>query len=342
VAFLYERYTFFNGDLNKGLLILPVELIDDNGAKLKEICLRYAKDWSLSEGFITWFKEAVKITSTLVDRIVTGHPFSEMEKYNQILHYEDPLLNTSELFNLWVIEGKKEWSDILPIHKTEANVLWTDDVKPYKKRKVRILNGSHTAVIPCAFIAGYEFVLDFINDPSFYSYEMDLIYKDILPILDLPEKEKLDFADSVVDRFKNPFIKHRLLDITLNNSSKFKARCVPTIVESYEKYGVVPKRFAFAIAGFLRLYKVQKIEGSYVGTRENGESYSLRDEENVISYFADLWSEKSLASLVHEALSNQELWGVDFTVFDQMESCVLEYLEAIESDGMKKALKKLY
>ncbi|MDR0823440.1 MAG: tagaturonate reductase, partial [Endomicrobium sp.] len=158
-AFLYERFKLFNGDKSKGLLFLPVELIDNNGSMLKKYILQYADDWALGQDFKNWIENSNKFTNTLVDRIVTGFPKDEN------MEYEDKLIVASELFNLWIIEGKKEWADILPIHKTSANVIWTDAVKPFKKRKVRILNGAHTSTILAAFLSGHNFVLDFMQDP---------------------------------------------------------------------------------------------------------------------------------------------------------------------------------
>jgi tagaturonate reductase len=214
-AFLYERYQHFQGASDKGLLFLPVELIDNNGANLLRIVLQYADEWGLSEEFKTWVKEANHICSTLVDRIVTGYPRDQLDYFAEKLGYEDKTLVTSEIFNLWVIEGKQEWADILPIHKTDAHVLWTDNVTPYKKRKVRILNGGHTSSVLAAYLSGHDIVLEMMNDPVFEKYLDKVLYDEVIPTLDLPKDELVQFAADVKDRFRNPYIKHKLLDISL-------------------------------------------------------------------------------------------------------------------------------
>ncbi|MHB8131018.1 MAG: tagaturonate reductase, partial [Mobilitalea sp.] len=205
-VFLYERFKAFRGAMDKGLLFLPVELIDRNGDNLKKIVLQYSTEWELGDAFIEWIEKANKFTNTLVDRIVTGYPKDQIEYFEEKLGYKDNVIVTSEVFNLWVIEGKKEWADILPIHKNIAKVIWTDDVTPYKMRKVRILNGGHTSTVLAAYLAGHNFVGDFMKDDVFKSFLDKVVYDEVIPTLDLPKEELIDFASSVGDRFANPYI----------------------------------------------------------------------------------------------------------------------------------------
>ena len=341
-ALLFERYKAFNGDANKGLLFLPVELIDNNGAELKRIVLQYAKEWELGEEFINWIETANKFTSTLVDRIVTGYPKDQLDYFEEKLGYKDNIIVTSELFNLWVIEGKKEWSNILPIRKTDANVIWTEDVTPYKKRKVRILNGAHTSTVLAAYLAGHDIVLDFMNDEVFKNYLNKLMFNEIIPTLDLPKEELESFASDVIDRFANPYIKHRLLDISLNSASKFNARCLPSLLEYAEAKNEVPKHLTFSLAAFIKFYQGKLVEGQYVGTRFDGTTYAIKDDAEVIEFFAQTWAKENVTKVAHDVLSNTALWsGKDLTTIAGLENAVAKHLTNMETTSMKELVANL-
>lgn len=338
-AFLYFRFKAFNGAANRGLLILPVELIDDNGAVLKQLVLRYAEEWHLESNFIEWLNNCNEFTSTLVDRIVTGFPKDTLSEFEAKLGYRDNLLVTCEPFNLWVIQGDAKWKEVFPVHKTTANVIWTDDVVPYKKRKVRILNGSHTAAVPCAFLAGYDTVLDFFATSPFGAYERALIDREILPILDMPQDELIPFAAAVEERFRNPYIKHHLIDITLNNHSKFKARCLPTMLEYYQKTGQIPIYFAFALAGFIRFYNITQQENQFIGHRDSGESYEVHDDHDTLVYFYDLWRTYGLLTITEKVLRNTQLWGFDLEEkMPGLSDKVFSYLQEITETSIEDAL----
>ncbi|MBR3632230.1 MAG: tagaturonate reductase [Elusimicrobiaceae bacterium] len=340
-AFLYARYKAFNGASDKGLLFLPVELIDFNGDKLKEFVLKYAQEWNLEPAFLEWVKTANHFTNTLVDRIVTGYPKDQIAEFEQKLGYKDDILVTSELFNLWVIEGKKEWADILPIHKTKAHVLWTEDVKPYKMRKVRILNGGHTSTVLAAYLAGHNIVLDFMNDPVFKTYLHTLLYKEVIPTLPLPVEELEQFAHAVEERFSNPYIKHKLLDISLNSCSKFTARCLPSLLEYVKKNGELPKLLTFSLAAFIKFYQVQEENGAYFGVR-NGEKYPVKDDAEVLAFFASTWKTGTPAQVAHAVLSNAKLWnGQDLTKVAGLEQAVAHWLEVLAKEPMKNVVAEL-
>ncbi len=341
-AFLYERYQVFHGAVDKGLLFLPVELIDNNGANLLRIVLQYAEEWGLEENFKIWIRDSNHFCSTLVDRIVTGYPGDELEYFYNEMGYEDKCLVTSEVFNLWVIEGKKEWSEILPIHKTDANVIWTEDVTPYKKRKVRILNGGHTAAVLAAYLAGHNIVLEMMNDPLFEKYLDQLLYSEIIPTLDLPKGDLEQFASDVKDRFRNPYIKHKLLDISLNSCSKWCARCMPSLLECVKEKGEIPKALAFSLAAFIRFYKGKMEDGSYVGIRKDGTVYTIKDDAEVLEFFATLWAKKDAMGIAEGVLSNTAFWdGVDLNAIEGLTELVVSYLKELEEKDVKEVLTSL-
>lgn len=341
-AFLYERFKAFNGAADKGLLIIPVELIERNGAVLKKIVLDYAKEWNLEPAFTQWIESANKFASTLVDRIVTGYPRDEVAYFEEKLGYKDNLIVTSELFNLWVIEGQKEWADILPIHKNEANVLWTDDMTPYRTRKVRILNGGHTSTVLAAYLAGYNIVLDFMNDDLFKKYLDKVIFEEIIPTLDLPKSELEEFAAAVGDRFANPYIKHNLLDISLNSCSKFKSRCLPSLLTYVDRIGKLPTLLTFSFAAFIAFYKGKLVDGAYLGQRADGTNYPIKDDADVIAFFAKLWTDGNPKSIAKAVLSKAEYWGgKDLTEVPGLEAAVAANLESIETKGIKAVISDL-
>lgn len=342
-VFLYERFKAFGDTPESELLILPVELIDDNGGHLARIVTRYAEEWQLGEDFSRWIKERVHITSTLVDRIVTGYPRDEIAEFEQKLGYRDDLLVTSELFNLWVIEGKAEWASILPIHKTEANVLWVDDVTPYKMRKVRILNGAHTSTVLAAYLAGFDIVRDFMQDEVFSRYLRTMIFNEIIPTLDLPRSELESFANAVADRFNNPFIRHRLLDISLNSCSKFAARSLPSLLGYYERKNSLPPLLVFSLAAFIAFYRGKMIEGKYIGRRHDGTEYEIRDDADILSFFAAQWEKGDVSALVKDVLVKKEYWnGTDLTELPGLADAVAGNVRKImESDDIREVIAAL-
>ncbi|MDA3732730.1 tagaturonate reductase [Niameybacter massiliensis] len=328
---LYERYKAFDGALDKGLLFLPVELIDNNGTELKKVVIRYATEWHLEESFIQWIECANKFTNTLVDRIVTGFPKDEIEYFEEKLGYRDQLIVTSEIFNLWVIEGKKEWAEILPIHKGQGNVIWTDDVTPYKKQKVSILNGGHTGTVLAAYLAGYDIVLDFMKDNTFKKYLNQLLFKEVIPTLTLPQEELKQFAYDVCNRFANPYIKHSLLDISLNSCAKFNTRCLPTLLEYVRKMNTLPPTIVFALAAFIKFYQCEQVDDKFIGRRKDGMTYEVRDEQEVLKFFEEVWKAQHVKEVVEKVLSNKEFWGgEDLTNITGLVDMTTQYLKDLE------------
>lgn len=341
-AFLYERFKAFNGAMDKGLLFLPVELIDMNGDNLKRIVLQYAAEWELGDDFTLWIEKANKFTNTLVDRIVTGYPKDQIDYFEEKLGYKDNVIVTSEVFNLWVIEGKKDWADIFPIHKNEANVIWTDDVKPYKTRKVRILNGGHTSTVLAAYLSGHNFVGDFMNDEVFKSFLDKVIYDEVIPTLDLPKEELEEFAGSVGDRFANPYIKHKLLDISLNSCSKFNARCLPSLTEYAARKDSLPEALCFSFAAFIKFYDGQMKDGAFTGRRADSTEYPIKDDADVLEFFEKQWASRDAAAIAKAVLSNKSFWsGKDLIEIKGLEEKVAGYLGRLETEDVRSIIKDI-
>lgn len=341
-ALLYERFQAFHGAQDKGLLFLPVELIDHNGSELKRIVLTYAADWELGKPFADWIETANKFTNTLVDRIVTGYPKNQLDYFEEKLGYKDDAIVTSEIFNLWVIEGKMEWADILPIHKTDAHVLWTENVAPYKKRKVRILNGAHTSTVLAAYLAGHNIVRELMNDPVFRGFLDHLIHEEVIPTLDLPKEELESFAASVDDRFANPYIDHRLLDISLNSCSKFTTRCLPSILAYYEARAGLPKRLCFSLAAFIKFYQCKHEDGRYMGIRNDGTAYQIKDDSQVLDFFETVWSNPNPDFVARAVLSNKTFWNnVDLTEIPGLTELIASYLSEMETKIIREIAAKL-
>lgn len=306
--FLKARY---DAGLN-GFLLLPCELIDKNGDNLKECVLKYAKDWNYGSDFIKWINEENYFANTLVDRIVTGYPRDTAKEMEEKFGYYDKLIDTAEIFHLWVIEADKKYADELPFHKIGLNVLWTDDVTPYKKRKVRILNGAHTMMVLAARLAGLETVREAMDDEVVGKFAREGIFEEIIPTLDLPENELKEFADDVIERFCNPFIKHYLLSIALNSVSKFKVRVLPSITEYIKRFGKNPQRLVCSLAALIMFYKTDE----------------ANDDKAIMEYMK--------TAEVDDILKRTDYWGEDISF---LAPDVKNYIDIAEKDGMKAALE---
>ncbi|MGN0387058.1 MAG: tagaturonate reductase [Lachnospiraceae bacterium] len=339
--FLYERYQYFNGAMDKGLVMLPVELIDDNGLHLKECVLKQADNWKLEEGFVNWLNEACIFTSTLVDRIVTGYPRDEAEELCKEFGYEDNLIVTGEPFALWVIESPKDLSDELPLPKVGLPVIYTEDHHPYKQRKVRILNGAHTSFVLASYLCGNDIVLQSMQDELILKFIKGVIYDEVIPTLTLPRQELLDFAEAVLARFNNPYVKHAHLSIALNSVSKWRARCMPSFLDYLKKEGKLPVHLTFSIAALLSFYTGSEIRDKALIGHRNGEEYQILDDEYVLKFFAEN-SGKTPAEYAHNVLSNTEFWGQDLSLLPGVEEAVIEYLSQIRESGMRAAMEKYF
>ncbi len=345
-AYLYHRFRHFRGDPDKGLVIIPCELIDRNGDNLRKAVLQYIRLWKLPEEFYHWAADHNQFLNSLVDRVVTGYPKDEIETITKSLGYEDSLVDTGELFHLWVIEGPKAISERLPFHKLGLDVVWTNDMAPYRTRKVRILNGAHTSSVPAAFLYGLDTVGEMMDDEVMGKFVRQIIFDEIMPSIDLDQAMLKNFAAEVIERFRNPYIKHYLLSILLNSSSKFKARVLPSITEYYRLNGKLPEKLTFSLAALISVYKNGKVEGGGMkATRASGE-FVMKDDLWVLEFFEQAWSgfdgSRDAALRVAAAvLTNSRLWGKDLSSVSGLVDLVAEYLHDIDSRGIKDTVAGL-
>lgn len=339
--FLYNRYEYFKGDLSKGLIILPVELIEANGKKLKECVLKFIDLWNLGAEFKAWVEEANIFCSTLVDRIVTGYPQNEAVTLCSELGYEDELLDVAEPFGLWVIESDQDISKRLPLDQAGCNVVFTDNLKPYRDRKVRILNGAHTGSVLAGYLAGMDIVRDCMHDHVIRTYMEHLLMDEIVPTVQLPYDEVVAFKESVMERFDNPFIDHSLLAISLNSVSKWRARNLCSFEDYYKAHGTIPKYLTFSFAALMAFYSSNQTgEGCLIGKRGE-ETYEIKDDAAVLEFFGSRVNVVDTAELVRDFTSNVDFWGKDLSEFKDFNETVIKHLEIIEAVGMRKALEEL-
>lgn len=268
-----------------GFVFLPCELIDKNGEKLKEIILRYANDWSYGDDFCEWVNDENIFCNTLVDRIVPGYPKGEA----MAAKYSDKLLNTSEYFHLWVIEGYKDICSEFPLDKAGINAIITDKLQKYRNLKVRILNGAHTSMVHYALLEGLETVRDCMEDERMSAFAKKCIFEEIIPTLDIDKAEAEDYANNVLVRFNNPYIRHMLVSITLNSVSKFKVRVLPSLLGYIDKFGKTPQALVLSLAMLIKYYR----------TRE------ANDDAKIMEFMK--------TASTKEILANTELWDKDLS-----------------------------
>jgi len=345
-ALLYRRFKTFGGDMEKGLVIIPCELIDRNGDNLRRIVLQLAQEWELGEAFVKWVKGANYFLNTLVDRIVTGYPKEEIQSLEEELGYKDNLFDTGEIFHLWVIEGDSKLAKELPLEEAGLNVIWTDNMKPYRDRKVRILNGAHTMTVLAAYLYGLETVKECLDDKLINTYMKKGIFDEIIPTLDLKEEELARFAHDVLERFSNPFIKHYLLSISLNSVSKFKARVLPSLQEYILRKGKLPEILTFSLASLIAFYRGNEIKENCLMGKRGAEDYRICDDMNILEAFQGYWSKfkgtkAEIDSIVSGVLSRTGWWGSDLNEIAGLPEKVSEQLFSITAHGMETALKRV-
>lgn len=334
---LWERYNHFEADEDKGWIIVPCELIDYNGECLKEIIYRYIETWHLPIEFKEWVETANTFCSTLVDRIVTGYPKDEVAELEAKLGYKDTFMVSAENFYLFVIQGPQWLNQALCLDQLNAeqslNIKIVDDIKPYKERKVAILNGAHTALVPVAFQSGIDTVGESMADEQMAAYLKEVMFSEIIPTLSLPKDELQAFAQDVEYRFKNPYIKHLLLSISLNGMTKFKTRILPQLLTYQKTNNQIPRYLSFALAALITFYR---------GEREDGD-YPLNDDQPWLDLFASEWpkvtsGEQSYATLVETVLKDAAHWGQDLNQVSGLTESVTAHVERICQLGMRQAL----
>ncbi|GLR15460.1 tagaturonate reductase [Portibacter lacus] len=323
--FLYTRFQYFQGNADKGLTIIPCELINHNADTLRGIILKYIEDWDLGEAFKTWMLTNNSFHNTLVDRIVPGYPRADIDHYNSKLPYVDKLIVTAETFLLWVIEGDERLKEKLPFHKLGMNVKIVDNMQPYRTRKVRILNGAHTGMVPFSLLFGNETVKETIDNDFTGVFIRDAVFDEIIPTLDMDKEELRIFADDVLDRFRNPFIKHQLADIALNSIAKFKVRVLPSLLAFESANSQLPINLTFSFACLIRFY-----QGEW-----KGKKLPIKDSEDVISMFNTFWNEPQISAVVEKVLGHEAFWGQNLNLVDSLTDTITLALEEIEKNGIK-------
>ena len=344
-VFLYERFLRFRGAAEKGMVFLPCELIDRNGERLKECILKHADAWGLERTFVNWLEEHNAFLTTLVDRIIPGVPEEEASELMQKLGYRDELLVAGELYHLWVIEGDERYAEELPFREAGLNVIWTDALSPYRTRKVRILNGAHTLLTLAAFLCGLDTVGESVTDPMLRSFLQKALFQEIIPSLDASVVDPVAYARTVLERFANPALYHRLLSIALNAVSKFRVRVLPSLLEYRKRNGELPPALTFSLAALIAFYRGTEVEGGSLQGARDGSPYAISDDPEVLRFFADRWnmfartgdSEK----LCERVLSRAALWGRDLRTVPGLAEAVKEHMAAMLANGVRASLAAL-
>ncbi|HYD32046.1 MAG TPA: tagaturonate reductase [Azospirillaceae bacterium] len=338
-ALLHARYRALGGTPESGLVFLPCELIEANGANLKRIVLAHAKRWGLEPGFATWVAAHNHFLNTLVDRIVPGYPKDEAASLFARWGYQDTLAVAGEPFHVWVIEGPAHLADEFPLHKAGLNVVWTDDLQPYRTRKVRILNGAHTASALAAYGAGLDTVKAMMDDATVAAYLNKVMFQEIVPFVPLPEAERQQYAATIMERFGNPYIRHELISITLNSVSKWQVRVLPSLKDWVARHGEAPDGLSFSLAALLRFYRGTMVNGEYTGTRDAG-AYPIRDSAEVIAALGAAWAAHAddPRALVDAVLADARLWGEDLTRIPGLAQRTAHHLASLQEKGMKAAM----
>lgn len=339
-AILAARFNALGGNTERGLVFLPCELIEKNGDTLRDAVLRHLRDWECGSAVEKWVLSSCRFYNTLVDRIVTGYPAAEAAALCNDLGYEDKLIVAGELFHFWAIEGNPLLRNELPFEEIGLNVVVADDIKPYRDRKVRVLNGAHTGNVLAAFLAGLDTVGELMDDPLFGNSLREMVFNEILPGVSLPEDEKREYAEATLERFKNPFVRHELISIALNSVSKWKVRVLPSLKDYQTITGALPQRLVFSLAALLMFYHGSKpVDGCSTGKR-NAENYPIRDSSDVLNEFSVAWNDLTydLPALASRILSNTKLWDEDLTLVDGLVEMTAKQLHSIQKYGIRNAL----
>ena len=324
----------------KPLVILSCELIDNNGKELEKCVGQYIEQWGLEADFKAWCGECT-FCSTLVDRIVPGRikDAAEAAKMDEENGYHDELIDVGEVFGVWNIEGPAWLEDKLPFKAAGLNCIVVPDVTPYKKRKVRILNGAHTGFVLGAYLAGFDIVRDCMHNEHIKGFMNKMLHEEVIPTLPLDKNDLENFAAAVEDRFNNPFVDHELMSISLNSTSKWKARNMPSFLEYIEKEGKLPVCLTMSLAAYIAFYStdVQELtDKGLVCKRPKGNTYTCSDDRWALEFY---WNHKddSDADLVHAVLTNEQMWDQDLTGIDGLEAAVLADLTKIRTEGAEAA-----
>ncbi|MET3506491.1 tagaturonate reductase [Halalkalibacter oceani] len=342
-AFLYHRYNVFKGKDDAGLLIIPCELVEDNGTVLKELVIRIAREWGFPEDFVQWVARANQFCNSLVDRIVTGFPKENSDAFFERLGYQDVLLTVGEPYHLFAVEADSAAAGLLPFTKAGLNVKWGDSTI-YRDLKVRLLNGAHTMMFAASYLAGRDTVFEAMRDQTLLKYVEKGMKEEILPYVEVEEQEKQSFAASVLERFHNPYTRHMLTDIGMNAVYKFQVRVIPSLIAYVKHEGALPRVLVFSLAALIIYYRPVRREGDFlIGSRQQGEEHVIRDHDHVIDCFHETWARygEDPAELAEVLLSRRELWGMNLLTIDGLKEALQQELADILQYGARRSVKQL-
>lgn len=342
LAFLYERYQAFKGSPDSGMVIVPTELIVDNGKKLAAIVKELAQNNGLEADFIGWMEKHCRWCSSLVDRIVPGKPDgATLTLLLQGLGYQDDLLSISEVYRLWAIEGDEKVQDILSFAKADGGVVIRKDIEIFRELKLRLLNGTHTLSCGLAYLTGFSTVKTAMDDITFSSFVADLMLQEIAPAIpyELSLQDAKDFGLQVLDRFRNPHIQHQWISITMQYSSKMMMRNIPVLLQHYKKHDTPPAHFSLGFAAYLLFMRAVTKEADGYKGEFRGQAYPINDDK--AGYYFELWKSSTPEEVVNKALKDATLWGADLTTLKGFEVSVRENLLVLISKGAMAALAQL-
>jgi len=344
LAFLLERYKKFNGSRESGMVIIPTELITENGTKLKNIVLELAKQNKLDNAFIEWIQSANDFCNSLVDRIVPGKlPGDDKAATESRLGFRDDLMIMSEVYRLWAIETSVEKTkDILSFSKADAGVVIAPDIDKFRELKLRLLNGSHTFTCALAVLMGFTTVKQAMENDVFFRFISGLMLEEIVPAITgdkVTEPEGRQFAAQVLDRYKNPFIEHHWLSISLQYSSKMKMRNVPLLQQYYQKKGQVPRHMALGFAAYLLFMKSEKSKDTLFTGHAGGKPYIINDDR--AAELHDLWRIDNTNNFVRNVLERTSLWGTSLDTLPGFETAVADAITTIQQEGITTAINQM-
>ena len=330
---LWHRYLHFQGAPEAGCLIIPCELLIENGKLLKKLILQTAQNWALDPDFMEWLELYNHFCDTLVDRIIPGVPQEKKPEYWKQLGYTDHMITEGEPYHIWVVKGGKELKQRFPIDDSGLNIVFTEDLEPYRKRKVRILNGAHTALVPVALLMGVKTVYEAMSTDMTRKFLVAFLEREVLPGMDMPMDELMAYKNDIVDRFDNPFVVHFLQTISLNTFSKIKVRLLPTLEAWYQEHHRPPVLLSLSLACWIYFYR-----GYY-----DSFSFKLKDEPVVINKMQECWEQYGTAAdyaeIVYDFLSWETFWGQDLTRYSGLHQSITQNMKDIAEHGLSQVLE---
>lgn len=332
VQLLYHRWQHFNGAPDKGLIIFPCELIFLNGKELNKCIHQYIELWKLPEAFRTWFETCCGVYCTLVDRIVPGYPKDTVNELLQRIGYEDRLVVKAEIFHLWVIEAPESVAKEFPADKAGLHVMFVPSEKPYHERKVTLLNGPHTALSPVGYLSGLDTVRQCVEDPVVGRFVKKVMFDELLTTLDLPKDELVKFANDVLDRFVNPYVKHFVTSIMLNSFPKYRTRDLPGLKIYLQRNGHLPQGLVFGLAAIITYYK---------GGMRGNDPIVPADDPKIIELLKNLWSTGDYRRIAEGVLAEKYIWDEDLNAIPGLTDLLASDLESIAVKGMRAAVENI-